>query len=773
MKHSITQVIPTRLTVLAACILTLSLQGCGTSSSENPQTNATTNDTTPAPPLAAQAISNQAALKLLDSSVASSIAVTDSKNPIYQAQVSLVNNALPQSQEIIQIGYEDALPLALPAEASTSTQVSKILVLKRSSPTDLSYPADITLPYNKAQVKEDDILTLLSFDEASNSYLPIAINAIDTTLGVVRFKAAHFAKYVLVATSPNSVLTSQDSGFKASVDGFFIRKTSAIVSSYAMASYAVWHYGQKASTGQNLVDLYKEGDLNIEDDDVIARELVGRLGIHTTSTLLETVYSEGVAQFNSTTLAQKILNGLKLSKKPQIVLIGSEQEFKKAIVIYAYDAILGRFLSYDPDFPKEETFLPYTVVAGFGAYSKDLNASITRYVLDDSQRSYSNDYLASMKRGADSGWLSEAPVEQQANTAIAAMSRSVVAAVATPITPVVSKINSKFYPKIHITQPLVNAKNPLLYDASSEDNVVVEGTVDPDLSSNLPRAVHVYLDGVSYNNCKGTQNWYIGTNNRCYLTIPVDATNRFKFTIDRLPNATGTTVELLVSHANTVPDSITGYAPSREQATSFKAFKIKVPGLDFFQNIGFEDGVIAPWFSERKLWGRGWDSSSVIKPSDKSDIVTTGFDPIATDLNKVLFGKYALRINNQDSGYHISRVVQETVVPQTSNPVIRFNWAAVLEDPNHPASQQPYVDVTVIDMDEQDTNKRVLFNKHFYSNDPSYPTTWRVYGGWKSIPWQSVEIAVKDRIGHRIQLQVEAADCAQGAHGGYAYLDAE
>lgn len=81
-----------------------------------------------------------------------------------------------------------------------------------------------------------------------------------------------------------------------------------------------------------------------------------------------------------------------------------------------------------------------------------------------------------MKRGADSGWQSEAPVE--ANTAIATMSRSVMAAVAAPITPVVSKINSKFYPKIHITQPLVNAKNPLLYDASSEDNVVVEGTVD-------------------------------------------------------------------------------------------------------------------------------------------------------------------------------------------------------------------------------------------------------------------------------------------------------
>lgn len=78
---------------------------------------------------------------------------------------------------------------------------------------------------------------------------------------------------------------------------------------------ALW---AKASTGQNLVDLYKEGDLNIEDDDVIARELVGRLGIHTTSTLLETVYSEGVAQFNSTTLAQKYLMDLNLVKSHRL-----------------------------------------------------------------------------------------------------------------------------------------------------------------------------------------------------------------------------------------------------------------------------------------------------------------------------------------------------------------------------------------------------------------------------------------------------------------------
>ena len=109
-------------------------------------------------------------------------------------------------------------------------------------------------------------------------------------------------------------------------------------------------------------------------------------------------------------------------------------------------------------------------------------------------------------------------------------------------------------------------------------------------------------------------------------------------------------------------------------------------------------------------------------------------------------------------------------MPTSKNPVVRFYWAAVLEDPQHPAEAQPYVDVSVVNQSKGMT----LYKKRFYANDPSY-SGWVSYdgGNWKGIPWQLAEINVLKYVGDTLILKVEAADCAYSGHGGYAYLDAE
>ena len=67
-----------------------------------------------------------------------------------------------------------------------------------------------------------------------------------------------------------------------------------------------------------------------------------------------------------------------------------------------------------------------------------------------------------------------------------------------------------------------------------------------------------------------------------------------------------------------------------------------------------------------------------------------------------------------------------------------------------------------------------LYFKRFITNDPSY-SGWLGYSGgsWKAIDWQTVIIPVGTRKGHRIRITVEAADCAYGGHGGYAYIDGD
>jgi hypothetical protein len=74
---------------------------------------------------------------------------------------------------------------------------------------------------------------------------------------------------------------------------------------------------------------------------------------------------------------------------------------------------------------------------------------------------------------------------------------------------------------------------------------------------------------------------------------------------------------------------------------------------------------------------------------------------------------------------------------------------------------------------ENKTKGIVLYTKRFYSNDPSY-SGWKSYRNdkWRSIPWQLVDLPVAQYAGDQITIRV-VADCALGAHGGYAYLDVE
>ena len=157
-------------------------------------------------------------------------------------------------------------------------------------------------------------------------------------------------------------------------------------------------------------------------------------------------------------------------------------------------------------------------------------------------------------------------------------------------------------------------------------------------------------------------------------------------------------------------------------------------------------------------------------PSDKSAVMSAGFDPIATDLPLVISGQSSARINNRQSGLPISSLSQTATLTTDVKPLLTFYWAAVLEDPQHAPEEQPYVDVSVFN----DTKGIFLYQKRFYSNDPAH-SGWKSYlsGQWKSIAWQRKALDLSAYIGDKITLKVEAASCSLGAHGGYAYLDVE
>lgn len=206
--------------------------------------------------------------------------------------------------------------------------------------------------------------------------------------------------------------------------------------------------------------------------------------------------------------------------------------------------------------------------------------------------------------------------------------------------------------------------------------------------------------------------------------------------------------------------------------SGFTQFTIKIQGNVFFQNAGFETGDWTGWTHETHTWQNYTPGSY---PYEKNAIVS------ATDMDEIFLnvyaiakgysGKWAARVNNSDNMYHISSASQTVTVPNVSNPEIRFYWAAILEDPQHDAANQPYVDIVVVD----ETANTVLRTKHFYTNDPAYPG-WiplDYWGSWKAIDWQPLIVNLGGSIGHQVRITVTAADCGYGGHGGYVYLDGD
>jgi len=660
-------------------------------------------------------------------------------SPIAGAKVEVPADAVAQS-ESITISYEDALPLAVNADVTAAgyEQLSKTLVIQRTGSADFGQSVAVTIPYDTSKLPADATPIVVYLDEDTGAYSPIAINSIDRTAGKIVFSTAHASKYSAIWIKVGGTGTTLDPSklgtsvnFDPAVDSFFVHNFGSYEqpggNSFGMAGYAAWYHSAKKSLkGAGLRTLYKEGNLALEEDDQIARELIMRAyqagdqkahikALDNAATLGAT----NVAAENNVALT--LIQQLVITKQAQLLVmgIGSAGLWTdgQAVTVYAYDGVAQRFQYYDTRFPGEVVTLPWNPTTGFGVDSKNKSYDVFAFAAFNS--AYSSKTLTSLFTAAEAGFP------------------------------------SSLYPKLTISAPTEVTTQPGTFEVpDAVAAVVIKGAVARPASSTpgVQRYAHVYLNG-----------------SKLPDAYPLDQTsNAFEVTIAKLPTLAGTDVMVLVSETE---KAYAGWGSGAAWAGGFHAFKqfrVRVANQFFFQNVGLETGDFTGWASERHTWG---SPTPQVIPSDKSAIINTaGFDPIATDLQVPLFGTKAARINNEDNNEHISTLTQSAVVPSGKNPVLRFYWAAVLEDPNHSPADQPYIEIVVVNK----TKNIDLYRKRFFSDDPSY-SGWLSYqsGSWKSIPWQLVELPVAAYAGDTIELKIEAADCALGGHGGYGYLDVD
>lgn len=162
---------------------------------------------------------------------------------------------------------------------------------------------------------------------------------------------------------------------------------------------------------------------------------------------------------------------------------------------------------------------------------------------------------------------------------------------------------------------------------------------------------------------------------------------------------------------------------------------------------------------------------------EKVSVVDGRFDPRAPQLVLPRQGNFSAKVNDDDNGAHINEISQKGVIAETDRDPgdgklhVRFSYAAVLEDPSHNPTNQPYFFVEIKDLTKGET----LYYDFAFANQPGRVFYTTVYKGskWLSTPFIDVDLEVADSsLGNELQIRVVGADCSQGGHGGYVYVDA-
>jgi len=664
------------------------------------------------PPVTPEVKEGQASGKV--GSSGGTIEVTNPNSPIKGTKVVVPQDALDSDEMVkIVIDYTDQLPG--PIDTNT-VAASKAIVLAKNNDYKFKLPVMVTIPYTDTQMSSGDIPAVFYWDKTYKKYVAVGVKNIDTTNKTITYTTVHFTDFVVLSIKDfAATLPSADSGFRPAIDGFFHPNFGAYDSPggscLGMANYSGWYYDFKKT--QDGHELYNKYRQGDPAgwEDDTTVRELISRAFMASSQIWAQIWMQKAYELGDSQTGQLLILTMTITKSPQTFLFTGDN-YGHAVTVYDYDATTGKFYIYDNNFPGEVVTVNWDPTNGFSGYSKaGAYPPIKKFGFEAASTAYDVKEFETLYQGAENGWSS-----------------------------------SKFQ-TIIITTPVLDLTNSCT--VNDPNNITIAGTVTGGLA-----AAKYLVYSVN------------GTNGLGGQLVTLGAGGNFSFTIPKLPMASNS----IMMMSTTDPKDATRRVPSAY--AGYKEITIRVQGQEFFTNLGFETGDFTAWSHETHTWQNTTPGSFT---PEKSGIETIGTDPIDPSIQKVYKGNYSARVNNEDYDYHISSFTQSAVVPNVTNPELRFYWTAILEDPQHDAAHQPYIDIEVTD-DDAGTN---LYSRHYYTNDPTY-SGWRVITGsshgvgeWKVIPWQPVHVPCNTAVGHQITLRVLAADCGYGAHGGYIYLDGE
>jgi len=147
-----------------------------------------------------------------------------------------------------------------------------------------------------------------------------------------------------------------------------------------------------------------------------------------------------------------------------------------------------------------------------------------------------------------------------------------------------------------------------------------------------------------------------------------------------------------------------------------------------------------------------------------------GFPVIAPAMPGYAAGIYSCRLGNGVNGGQAERL--ETVfTPTASNNIFTYQYAVVLENPGHSASDQPFFKVAILDAGGNPIPcTSVLYvaggGIPGFQNSPNC-------AGVIFKPWATVSVDLVGQIGNPVTVRFTSADCTLGGHYGYGYVNCE
>ncbi len=132
---------------------------------------------------------------------------------------------------------------------------------------------------------------------------------------------------------------------------------------------------------------------------------------------------------------------------------------------------------------------------------------------------------------------------------------------------------------------------------------------------------------------------------------------------------------------------------------------------------------------------------------------------------------FSVKLGNENSGFEAEGLSYTFQIPASADTFsITYFYAVVFENPGHPDPEQPRFFVTAYDVVTGNLINCASYNYVSTASIPGFQQS-TVDSTVLFKDWTPASIDFSGLAGRQVRLEFKTADCTQGAHFGYAYLD--